>query len=56
MVLVGIAFKKKIFHFPSVILHLSLKKSRSVLLLPMANVKLQMENEKSFFDRDAQSY
>jgi len=43
------AFKKNIFHFPFVILDLSLEEIGSSGCSSMTNLKLQMENEKCFF-------
>jgi hypothetical protein len=42
----AIAVKKIIFHFQFVILDLSLEKDGSSAFSSIANVKLQMENEK----------
>jgi hypothetical protein len=42
----SMALKKIIFHFPFLILNLSLKKKRSIQFLSMTNLKSQMENDK----------
>jgi hypothetical protein len=43
-----IAFKKKIYNFQFVILDLSLEEIVSMRFSSMANLKLQIENYKSF--------
>jgi hypothetical protein len=42
------AFKKNIYHFPFVILDLSLKKLGPIGFSSMTNLKLKMENDKCF--------
>jgi hypothetical protein len=42
----AIAFKEIIYHFPLVILDLSLVEIEATGFLPMTNLKLPMENDK----------